>query len=66
MLGRNDVAAWWRTLKSGGQINDRYPGGAAAHRAGLEIEGHIVGPKGKRLWMKDWQAREFDLLSAIT
>lgn len=64
-LGRNDVAAWWRTLKSDGLINDRYPGGVGAHHAALEREGHEVATRGKKSWVKDWDAREFDLLGAI-
>ena len=37
-----DQIPYWRTLKAGGELNDRYPGGAEAQKAKLEEEGHTV------------------------
>jgi hypothetical protein len=45
--GENDVMPYWRTLKSGGVINEKYPGGALAQKKLLEREGHKVIQKGK-------------------
>jgi len=46
--GRRDATPYWRTLKSGGQFNGKYPGGVEAQTACLEKEGHVIEPgKGK-------------------
>ena len=37
---------WWRTLKSDGELNPKYPGGIEMQRAYLETEGHIISVKG--------------------
>jgi len=48
--GKRDVTPYWRTLKSGGQLNGKYPGGVEAQTACLEKEGHVIEPgKGKKL-----------------
>jgi alkylated DNA nucleotide flippase Atl1 len=39
---------YWRTLKTGGYLNDKYPGGVAAQKDRLEREGHRVEQRGKR------------------
>jgi hypothetical protein len=39
---------YWRTLKIGGYLNDKYPGGVEGHRHRLELEGHKIVGKGKR------------------
>jgi hypothetical protein len=43
------ITPYWRTLKSGGLLNDRYPGGIEAQRSKLEAEGHTVIQTGKRV-----------------
>lgn len=42
-----DQIPYWRTLKAGGELNDRYPGGVEAQKAKLEEEGHTVLKKGR-------------------
>ena len=37
---RPDVTPYWRTLKAGGLLNEKYPGGVTAQKAKLEAEGH--------------------------
>src|SRR5579875_3104682 len=37
-----DGTPYWRTLKSGGFLNEKYPGGASAQKAKLEREGHRI------------------------
>lgn len=49
-MGRADITPYWRTLKAGGELNAKYPGGPDALRARLEAEGHRVIAKGRR-WM---------------
>ena len=47
--GKRDITPYWRTLKSGGELNEKYPGGVAAQSARLKEEGHIIEPgKGKK------------------
>lgn len=38
---------YWRTLKIGGFLNDKYPGGVEGHKHRLELEGHKIIGKGK-------------------
>ena len=46
--GDKDITPYWRTLKTGGVLNEKYPGGAEAQKLLLEREGHIVIKKGKK------------------
>jgi hypothetical protein len=54
--GRKKVTPYWRTLKVGGELNPKYPGGIDALRPLLEGEGHKVIQKGKRFFVADYQA----------
>jgi len=53
--GETKVSPYWRTLKSGGQLNPKYPGGIAANRKRLRAEGHQVVKRGKNYFVKDFQ-----------
>ena len=47
--GKKNTTPYWRTLKSKGEINEKYPGGVEAQAACLREEGHIIEPgKGKK------------------
>ena len=46
---------WWRTLKSEGYLNEKYPGGQEAQKAYLEAEGFKVIARGSKYQVKDWQ-----------
>jgi hypothetical protein len=47
--GKKDITPYWRTLKSTGELNEKYPGGIDAQAKHLEEEGHIIEPsKGKK------------------
>jgi alkylated DNA nucleotide flippase Atl1 len=47
--GKKRVTPYWRTLKSGGELNEKYPGGVKAQAAHLRKEGLAIEPgKGKR------------------
>ena len=47
--GEKNITPYWRTLKSGGELNEKYPGGAEAQAAHLREEGHTIEPgKGKK------------------
>lgn len=51
--GDTDITPYWRTLKAGGELNPKYPGGIEAQRTRLEAEGHRVVQKGKRWVVTD-------------
>lgn len=55
--GRKRGTPFWRTLKSGGELNEKYPGGAHGQRGRLEAEGHAVVPRGKRRFVEDFERR---------
>ena len=43
-----DETPYWRTLKAGGELNPKYPGGVEAQREKLEAEGHTVIRRGRK------------------
>lgn len=53
--GRSDITPYWRTLKTGGLLNNKYPGGAEAQKQLLESEGHVVVKKGKNYKVANYQ-----------
>jgi hypothetical protein len=53
--GRKRVTPYWRTLKTGGEINPKYPGGIRELKRLLVAEGHRVEQKGKRWLVKDFE-----------
>jgi hypothetical protein len=57
------ITPYWRTLRSDGTLNPKYPGGVMAQAARLEAEGHVVERfKGNRLpKVKDYQKKLADL-----
>ena len=55
---------YWRTLKAGGELNEKYPGGVEAQKAKLEEEGHTIIQKGRkniRYYVKDYEDVLFNL-----
>lgn len=47
--GKTGITPYWRTLKSGGELNEKYPGGVEAQAMRLTEEGHIIKPgQGKK------------------
>src|SRR5882724_13320262 len=60
--GAKKVTPYWRTLKTGGELNPKYPGGLADVKRRLEAEGHRVVPAGrlgKRFVVADYESRLF-------
>lgn len=53
--GRKDVNPYWRTLKTGGIINEKYPGGVETQKELLEKEGHTVMQKGRKFVVPDFE-----------
>lgn len=53
-LGKKRVTPYWRTLKSGGEINSKYPGGIEVQTRLLVQEGHSVTRRGGRAFVNDY------------
>jgi len=53
--GEKDITPYWRTLKTGGVISPKYPGGFDAQKKLLENEGHKVVQKGKKYVVVDFE-----------
>ena len=59
--GRKRVTPYWRTIKSNGIINEKYPGGIAAQKKILKQEGHIILSKGKNYIVENYQNKLFKI-----
>lgn len=55
--GKKRITPYWRTLKAGGVINPRYPGGEEGQKKRLEAEGHQVIVKGKKVVVLGYEKR---------
>jgi len=53
--GVKETTPYWRTLKTGGEINEKYPSGVEAQKLLLEKEGHKVVQKGKKYLVVDYE-----------
>ena len=52
--GKKRITPYWRTLKAGGELNPKYPGGISCQKDRLEGEGHRVVRKGTRYFVADF------------
>lgn len=52
--GKKDITPWWRTLKGGGELNEKFPEGPDYQKALLEAEGHKVVKKDKKYFVEDY------------
>jgi hypothetical protein len=52
--GTADITPYWRTLKAGGELNVKYPGGVPGLKKLLEAEGHTIVTRGKRAYVADY------------
>lgn len=53
--GKKRITPYWRTLKGGGEINPKYPGGVQNLKRKLRAEGHKVITKGKKSVVADYE-----------
>jgi hypothetical protein len=53
--GRKRITPYWRTLKTGGELNPKYPGGLANLRRRLAAENHKIIQRGKRFFVLDYE-----------
>ena len=54
---QSDVTPFWRTLKAGGELNPKYPGGVPALKKLLAAEGHTIVARGKRFFVAEFEKR---------
>ncbi len=52
--GETAITPYWRTLKTGGELNPKYPGGIPALTVRLEAEDHKVFQHGKRFYIRNF------------
>ncbi len=57
--GKKDITPYWRTLKEGGLLNPKYPGGVESQAERLKSEGHTIETDraGKPKRIKDWDKK---------
>jgi hypothetical protein len=55
--GARKITPYWRTLKTDGELNPKYPGGVPGLKRLLAAEGHRVVKKGKRFFVLDFHER---------
>ena len=55
--GDKKLTPWWRTLKPGGVLNEKFPGGAEGQRAHLVAEGFTVTKVRSRYVVEGFDAR---------
>jgi hypothetical protein len=53
--GKKKTTAFWRTLKTGGELNLKYPGGVGLLKKKLKAEGHVVKQRGKRFFVEGFE-----------
>ncbi len=53
--GVTDITPYWRTLKVGGELNPKYPGGVESQAARLEAEGHTIDRRRKTPHVADYE-----------
>jgi hypothetical protein len=59
--GVEDITPYWRTLKTGGVLNPKYPGGVEGLKKLLEAEGHKIVQKGKKQVVVDYEKSLIEL-----
>lgn len=58
--GKKDITPYWRTLKSDGEVNPKYPGGLKIQKMLLEAEGHELAERGKKMFVLDYEKNLID------
>lgn len=53
--GVKNFTPFWRTVKEGGVINEKYPGGIERQTVLLESEGHHIVQKGEKWIVENWK-----------
>lgn len=53
--GETNITPYWRTLRTGGVLNEKYPGGVEEQKRILEKEGHTIVQKGNKHIVMDYE-----------
>lgn len=53
--GKKTITPYWRTIKEGGVLNEKFPGGVESQATHLKTEGHTIEAKGKKVKVKDFE-----------
>jgi hypothetical protein len=53
--GARKTTPYWRTLKTNGEVNPKYPGGILQSKRRLKAEGHKVVQKGRRCFVEGFE-----------
>jgi alkylated DNA nucleotide flippase Atl1 len=53
--GKKRVTPYWRTLKTEGILNEKYPGGIDHIKKLLKAEGHRIVKKGKKFFAENYE-----------
>ncbi|MHC4124607.1 MAG: MGMT family protein [Planctomycetota bacterium] len=61
--GKKRISPYWRTLKTGGILNEKYPGGLTNLKKRLQAEGHKIIRKGrsKHFMVQDFEKSLVDI-----
>jgi 6-O-methylguanine DNA methyltransferase, DNA binding domain len=57
--GARKITPFWRTLKTGGEVNPKFPGGVGQIAKRLRAEGHKTVLKGKKTFVADHEMKLF-------
>jgi hypothetical protein len=55
--GEKGTTPYWRTLKSDGEVNPKYPGGVNVLKRKLSAEGHKILQKRKRFFVENFESK---------
>jgi alkylated DNA nucleotide flippase Atl1 len=57
--GAKKITPYWRTLKSSGELNAKFPGGISNQQRKLATEGHAFVTRGTRIFVRDYEKALF-------
>jgi hypothetical protein len=57
--GAKNITPFWRTLKTGGEVNPKFPGGIGQLAKRLRAEGHKIISRGKKTFVADHEKKLF-------
>lgn len=60
--GAKRITPFWRTLKTGGEVNPKFPGGVRQVAKRLRAEGHKIISRGKKTLVADHETKLFTRL----
>jgi hypothetical protein len=54
--GKINITPWWRTIKSDGSLNPKFPGEGELQAGLLKTEGHSIVAKGHKLKVENYES----------